>query len=397
MRKVVQLNSSLRGSPGTLMRSISNYLDKNQISNEMLITFGESDAKNTCKYGTDFGVKWNALKSRISGRYGFCSDSFTSALISHLEKDIPDLIQIHTIHGHDLNISRFFKYVKEREIPVVYTMHDCWAFTGYCPYYDSVNCEKWKTECSDCPLYRQYSWISDRSRQNFRDKKDALLSLRNFQIVTPSKWLKEQISDSFLKEVPCTVIPNGIDTDLFRPLQTNLKEKMGIENKKMILGVAISISEGKGKYDFIELSKKLPDDYQIVLVGVDESDHSFPDSIICKPRTTSKQELAEYYSAADVFLNPTHFDNFPTVNLESLACGTPIVTYKAGGADEAIDENTGKSVPLHDLDALSAAVMEVAEKKPEYTESCRNKAENEYGEERFAGRYLQLYRRMLSE
>ena len=379
------------------MKTISRHLDECHIQNEMLITFGKDNSPNTTKYGTDFGVKANALQSRLSGRYGFCSKRFTSNLIEHLEKNKPDLIQIHTIHGHDLKFDDFFEYTADKKIPIVYTMHDCWAFTGYCPYYDSVNCKKWETECFECPLFRKFSWFFDRSKENYNDKKEALLALDNFHIVTPSQWLKNQISKSFLKYTPCTVIPNGIDTEAFRPGNSDLKKTLGINDKKMVLGVALSISEGKGKNDFLELSERLPKEYQLVLVGVNESDHSFPDSIICKPRTSNQKELAEYYSAADVFLNPTHYDNFPTVNLEALSCGTPIVTYQVGGASEAIDSNTGKSVPFQDIEAMKEAVIEVAQNKNYFTDFCRSKAEKEYSETVFADRYLKLYERILSD
>ena len=396
-KKIVQLNSALSGSPGTLMRTISESLSQQQIENEMLVTYGSAEAERVFKYGTDFGVKINALKSRITGRYGFCSEEFTKKLIEHLEEYKPDLIQIHTIHGHDLHFQRFFAYAAERNIPVVYTMHDCWAFTGYCPYYDSVNCEKWKTLCENCALVRNYSWFKDCSTENMTDKKNALSALSQLHVITPSKWMARQVEQSFLSERPCTVIPNGIDTNIFCPRVSGLKQKLKIENKKMVLGVAMSISEGKGKQDFIELSRKLPEEYQIVLVGVDPKDKIFPDNIICVPRTSSKAELAEYYSAADVFLNPTHYDNFPTVNLEALACGTPIVTYEVGGAYEAIDSLTGKAVPFQDLEALCAALIEVADHKEAYSQECRLKAEREYSKTVFADRYLNIYRTILND
>ena len=380
-----------------LMRTISGYLTSQGVSNECLYTFGNGNYPNTIKYGTDFGVKLNALRSRITGRYGFVSDDFTRTLIKHIESYQPDLIQIHVIHGHDLNMKTFFSYLKEKKIPVVYTFHDTWPFTGYCPNYDDAHCGKWKTECNTCPVYRTYSWFTDNSKQNHNDKITAISGIPNIRIVTPSSWMKQQVNESRLKELPIAVIPNGIDTTIFQPRTSNLKEELGIQDKKMVLAVAIEISESKGSNDLIALSKLLPDSYQLVLVGVpEEKKKLFPDNVICCPRTSSREKLAEFYSAADVLVNPTHGDNFPTVNLEALACGTPVVTYDVGGSPETIDEQTGLVVPPMDVEALCDAVIKVADNKNSWSAACRKRAVECFDQEVFARNYYNLYQSMLN-
>ena len=396
MSRIIQLNSSLQGSPGAMMKILSDALTKTGIINEMLITFGEDDYPNTFKYGTDAGVKMNALLSRISGRYGFCSNSFTHRLIRYLEDNRPDLVQIHTIHGHDLNLKTFFSWLKEKNIPVVYTVHDTWPFTGYCPNYDDIECIKWQSSCKKCPVYRKYSWFIDQSSANYRDKKNALTALPKLIPVTPSEWMKSQVQKSFLKDEPCIVIPNGIDTDIFNIKNTDLKNRLGIENKKMILGIANHISEAKGKRDFIELARILPEDYVMVLVGITPEERTvYPNGMLLKERTKDKRELVEYYNAADVLLNPTHGDNFPTVNLEALSCGTPVVTYRVGGSPETIGDETGRTVEFGDIQGLKDAVIETAGKKEALSLKCRKRAVEKYDLQVFKENYIQLYQSLM--
>ena len=396
--KILQLNNCCTSSPGMLMGAISKCLTEHDIENKCLFTYGESRYPNSVKYGNDAGVKLDALASRLSGRYGFVSAGLTRKLIHIVEEFEPDLVQMHVIHGHDLNMNTFFHYLAKQNIPVVYTFHDTWAFTGYCSNYDEVKCEKWKTECHSCPVYHDYSWFFDRSFKNHADKINAIQGIPHIEIVTPSNWMKRQVEASRLNQLPVTVIPNGIDTNVFKPKQTNIKQQLGIETKKMVLAVAMELSESKGANDLIALSKLLPDSYQLVLVGVpEEKNKLFPDQIICCPKTGSRDRLAEFYSAADVFLNPTHGDNFPTVNLESLACGTPVVTYDVGGSPEMIDRETGIVVQPGNIEELCIAVGEADEMKNSSAAVCRKRAVELYDQKVFGERYYTLYQKVLSE
>lgn len=395
--KAVQLNSACHGSTGMLMGILSKAMTEHGIENRMLYTFGEDPAENGYRYASDAEIKLNALHSRISGRYGFVSEKQTGRLIQFLKDYQPDLVQIHTIHGHDLNLTRFFQYLKEAGIPVVYTFHDCWQFTGYCPYYTWERCEKWKTGCENCPLRKRYSWFFDRSGENYQKKREAMSGFHHLQIVTPSRWMEEQVEQSFLKDLPCTVIPNGIDLSVFYPSVSNIRNHLHLNDRKIVLGIALSLSEAKGFHDYLELSRRLPETHVLVLVGVpEERRKDLPSNIIALPRTSSKEELRDLYSAADVTVVPTHEDNFPTVILESLACGTPAVTYQVGGAPEALDEKTGRAVRENDLDALMEAVLEFSGKKKEYATFCRKKAEDRYSMKQFTDSYLSLYEKMVS-
>lgn len=168
--RIVQINSSSGGSPGMLMHAISARLKEEGIENYNLFTAGTSSFSNDICYSDPIRIKLNALRSRVTGNYGFVSRDSTKKLLSLLDHMKPDLIQLHVIHGHDFNLESFFQYVKDRNIPVVYTFHDCWAFTGDCPHYSMIHCDQWKTCCEHCPLYKRYSWFHDHSSSNYLRK-----------------------------------------------------------------------------------------------------------------------------------------------------------------------------------------------------------------------------------
>lgn len=395
--KIAQFNAGLSGSPGMLMWVISEEMDAQNIDNRMLITYGNDAHANVFKYASDQEIKVNALKSRIAGNWGFEARKQTDRALNYLQEYQPDLIHVHNIHGHDLVFDTFFAYAKEKKIPVVYTFHDCWAFTGYCTHYVRYACDKYRTQCRNCPQYRSYSWFLDRSTENYERKKQALLSLPSLTVVTPSRWMADQVRMSFLKGTATVVIPNGIDTGIFRPVNSDVRERLGIGNRKMILAIANAISAEKGREDLLELHDRLSSDEVLVLVGITEDvKKELPDTIIALPRTNSQSELAEYYSAADVLINPTHEDNFPTVNIEALACGTPVVTYDVGGSPEAIDDMTGTAVPEGDITALYAAVRNL-KKTTAVHEVCRKRAVMYYDKHGFAERMINLYRKILSD
>ena len=380
-----------------LMRVISEEMDRQGTDNRMMITYGKDDHVHVFKYASDREIKINALKSRIAGNWGFEAGKQTKRAIACLEEYRPDLIHVHNIHGHDLVFDEFFAYIAGKRIPVVYTFHDCWAFTGYCTHYVGADCTRYRERCHDCPQYRAYSWFRDRSQDNHLRKEKALLSLPSLTIVTPSQWMADQVKTSFLKDVHTMVIPNGIDTETFRPVDSDVRERLGIHNKKMVLSIALSVSEGKGLNDLLELYESLPEDCVLVLVGVkDEMKKNLPAGIIALPRTNSQAELAEYYSAADVFINPTHEDNFPTVNIEALACGTPVVTYDVGGSPEAIDDHTGTAVPEGNITALREAILST-DKNEAQISACRERALQHYSRERFTGQMIKLYKEILEK
>lgn len=285
---------------------------------------------------------------------------------------------IHNIHGHDCNLRMLFSYFKENKIKLFWVFHDCWAFTGYCTYFTFVKCDKWKKECRNCPQRKQYSWFLDRSSYLYQQKK-KLFSNLDLTIITPSQWLADLVKQSFLKNYPIQVINNGIDLQVFKPISSNFRQKYNIsEDKYILLGVAFDWGMRKGLDVFIELSKRLDKNkFQIVLVGTDDSiDKMLPNSIISIHRTRDQNELAEIYSAADLFVNPTREENYPTVNMESIACGTPVLTFRTGGSPEILDEKTGYIVDCDDIDEMGRQIIRICKENVFSVDDCVAKAKS---------------------
>ncbi len=302
----------------------------------------------------------------------------TKAFLREVDRFKPDVIHLHDILGWYLNIDVLFDYIRKRAIPVVWTFHDCWAFTGRCIYFDEARCDRWKTGCGNCPQihYMPKTWWLDLSHWNWERKRRLFTSVPNMTIVTPSQWLADLTGQSFLKDIPTKVINNGIDLQVFRPTEGDVYRSLMADGKKIVLGVAGTWSKRKGLDDFLKLSRDLPEDYKVVLVGIDREALPEGTRIEAIKRTHNPAELAEIYTAADVLANPTYEDNFPTVNLEALACGTPIVTYQTGGSPESVSEEVGVVVAQGNYPALLDAVKRVAEDKEAYSaRNCRRRAE----------------------
>lgn len=373
--KIVQINVTCGvGSTGKICLEVSKLLTEKGVENYILYSSGSSDYPLGIKYTNEKYIKLQALKSRIFGNYGFTSKGATKKLIKKLEEIKPDIIQLHNVHGHNVNLELLFDYVRENKIKLFWSFHDCWAFTGYCPHYAMVKCDKWKTGCVDCVRRKEFSWFFDKSKRNYERKK-ALLQGVDCTIVSPSVWMKDQVKDSIFRKCPAVIIENGIDLEIFKPTESDFRKKYNLENKKIVLGVAFGWGVRKGLDVFLELSKRLPSDYQIVLVGTNDSvDSQLPENIISIHKTTNQRELAEIYAASDVYANPTREETFGLVNIEALACGTPVITFNAGGSPECIDESCGSVVEIDDIDTFEKEIIRICEDKPYTKEACLNRA-----------------------
>ena len=327
-----------------------------------------------------------------------CSCWSTHRLIRHIENINPDIIHLHDVVGWYLNIDLLFKYLRKKNIPVVWTFHDCWAFTGRCIYFDGVACDRWKTGCGKCPQKHympgtRTKW--DFSAWNWRHKKKVFTALERLTIVTPSRWLKGLTEQSFLVSKEVRVINNGIDLSVFSPTKNKFYQELKTSRKEIVLGLTAVWSERKGLTDIVRLAEELPNDYQLVVVGT-VFGLQLPENVIHIERTQNQAELAELYTAADVYVNPTYEDNFPTVNLEALACGTPIVTYRTGGSPESVTDKTGVVVEKGDYEALKQAVMSVCERGKEfYTDACIE-ASKQYDMNARFNDYVDFYEEILS-
>lgn len=397
--RIVQINLSCTwGSTGKICDSLSKAMSEQGIENYTFYTYGDNpEGKNNyIKYGNLFYEKFQALKSRIIGNYGFNSELASLWIINRLKKINPDIVHIHNIHSHDCHFAMLFDYLKKNHIKVIYTFHDCWAFTGYCPHFIMAKCNNWLNGCGNCKQRRHYSWFFDNSAKNFNRKRNALAGL-DLTVVTPSEWLAGLVKQSFLQNHPVTVINNGIDLSVFKPVQSDFRKKYGLKDKKVILGVSFGWSRNKGIDVFIELAKRLKDDYSIVLVGTNtNTDKQLPSNIISIHRTHNQEELAEIYTAADIFVNPTREENYPTVNMESLACGTPVLTFRTGGSPEILDETCGSIVECDDIDAIVKEIIRICSDKPYSEMQCINKAEEFDKNKRFM-EYIDLYRKVYNK
>lgn len=334
-------------------------------------------------------------ESLLFDNHGLASRRSTKKVIEQIKQIQPDLIQLHCVHGYYMNFKLLFEYLNTTSIPVVWTFHDCWAFTGHCAHFVTAGCEKWKTGCFDCPLKGDYpkSFI-DRSRRNYELKHSLFAKNDNLHIVSVSEWLADLTRESFLKDKDIHVIHNGVDLKVFYPREVEKSTRV------RVLGVSGVWNKDKGLYDFFKLRDLLDkNQFEIVLIGLTKEQlKDLPDGIIGIERTNSVSELAEYYSSADVFVNPTYADSFPTVNMEALACGTPVITYKTGGSPEIIDDNSGVVVKQGDLDGLVEAIKSISEKgKVHYKDACRHRAQKLFDKDMCFKDYLNLYERLIDE
>lgn len=393
--KVVQINATCGvGSTGKICVGISHLLTANGVENDILYSSRTNGYALGISCSDDRAIRLQALKSRFLGNYGFNSRRATRRMIAELERIQPDVVHLHNIHGHDCDLELLFSYFKEKKIKLIWTFHDCWAFTGYCPHFTMVKCGKWRTQCASCSQRRAYSWFFDRSKELFERKKRLFTGL-DMTIVTPSQWLAGLVRESFLKGYPVQVINNGIDLAVFNPTPSGFREKYGLEGRKILLGVSFGWGISKGLDVFIKLAGRLPEEYRIVLVGADaETDKLLPENILSIHRTQNQQELAEIYTAADLFLNPTREENYPTVNMESLSCGTPVLTFRTGGSPEIVDGTCGSVVPCDDVDAMEREILRICTDSPYSRESCLKKAGEFDQNERFK-EYLKLYERVI--
>ena len=342
--------------------------------------------------GTRLGRNLHILLAKMTGLHGCFSILDTHFFLKKVKKINPDIIHLHNIHGDYINIQMLFKYIKRKNIKVVWTLHDCWTFTGQCPHFDMIGCDKWKTGCYKCPQFKEYpKSMVDNSKLMYKLKKKWFTGVENLTIVTPSQWLADLVKQSYLKEYPVQVINNGINLNIFKPTESNFREKYNLQNKYIILGIAFGWGERKGLDVFIDLAKRLDEMYQIILVGTDENiDKKLPSNILSIHRTQNQVELAEIYTAADLFINPTREDTFPTTNIEALACGTPVITFDTGGSPEIIDNTCGISVKKDSISDMVKAMRTVCEGNLYQVKPCVTRAEQYNKNEKFQ-EYINVY------
>lgn len=404
MKTLLQINPVLRvnTSTGRIMQEIGELAMQHGWRSCIAYSKGRDGIKScqseVIPVGNKWSTIWHGLETRLFDRHGLASNEATRLFVKQIQELKPDVIHIHNIHGYFLNYQILFDFLAKSNIPVIWTVHDCWLYTGHCYYYSYAGCNKWQTGCGHCPQKKEFpaSWLIDRSHQNYEDKKQAFTSLPQDQltIVPVSEWIREEMQHSFFRNNQFHVIHNGINTNIFNIYNPEqVKQKYGLNGKHILLGVASIWSREKGFDDCIQMADLLHPDEMLVLVGVrPEQQKRLKKNMQGIPRTENIHQLAELYAAADAFINPTWQDNYPTVNLEAIACGTPVVTYRTGGSIEAITDQTGFIVPQGNVKEMLEAARLISQRgKAYYQQPCRTYAlENFRKEDRYQD-YLNLY------
>ena len=406
MGKLLQINPVIRESTSTgrIMREIGELaLSSGWDSYIAYSRARDGKGKNLKSKPVPVGCKLDLmlhfLATRLFDAHGLASKLATRRFIRKVRLIDPDVVHIHNIHGYFLNYKLLFRYLRESGKPVIWTVHDCWLYTGHCYYYSSSNCMRWKEGCHHCPQKKAFpkSVIFDRSRRNFEDKKESFTSLGDgLTIVTVSEWIRDEMKESFLGRCRFKVIHNGIDLNVFNVEGPGAELKLSqVQGKKIILGVASIWMKEKGLDDFKELAGRLDSDKVIILVGKmsEQQRESLPETILTLERTSNIQELASLYRSALTFVNPTWQDNYPTVNLEATACGTPVITYRTGGSPESVvDGQTGFVVDQGDIEGILSALRKIeSSDRKEWRRRCRDLAVKEFGKTDRYSDYIDLY------
>lgn len=399
---LLQINLSANvGSHGRIAEEIGKAALENGWRS--VIAYGRSanvSQSELIRVGSNIDIYEHLIETRLFDNHGLASRLATKRFVEKVKELKPDIIHLHNIHGYYLNYRILFEYLNHVDIPVVWTLHDSWSFTGHCGQYLMVDCLKWQSGCNHCPQHKEEypSSYVDRSEKNYALKMALFPANKYLHLVPVSNWMADNVLHSFLKDADVRVINNGIDINTFAPSQ-----KQKVCAKIHILGVSNIWTPYKGLFDFYKLRELLnEDEYEITLVGLTANQvKQLPKGIRGIERTQSVNELAKLYATSDIFVNPTYCDTFPTVNIESLACGTPVITYNVGGSPEIIDEETGWVLNKGDVEAIAQCVRKMTNESPEEIENrrgkCRDRAVRLYNKEDRYKDYIGLYKELLNE
>lgn len=401
--KVLEINTVYGiGSTGKIVSDLYEMLTGQ--GHECVIAYARGEAPEnirTIKIGNKWDVYYHGIMTRITDRHAMYSVRATKKLVEDIRRYEPDLIHLHNLHGYYLDIRTLFAFLKEYDRPVVWTLHDCWTYTGHCSHYTNVGCYRWKSQCEHCPQKKEYpaSMLLDNSYQNYRIKKELFTSVRNMQLVTPSKWLKGEVEQSFFKGIPCSAVPNGLELETYYLKQGNeqekLKETYGLSGKKVVLGVANVWTKQKGYEDFIELSRHLPEEYQVVMVGLNEKQlKELPETIAGYPRTAGLSELADFYRMADVYFNGSCQETMGMTTGEAICCGTPAIVYNATAVPESVHEGCGIVLEPGDVKGVAEAVQQICNEPTPWYEGCK-KDRIRFDKAVFLEAYEQIYRELM--
>lgn len=399
MRKIAVISAVPYGSTGRIAGQIAEYCQQQGDASYLFFSWSKSGHRSNCKnafMGSFFDKAFHIVAARLTGLGGLFSVFDTYQMIRKLKKIKPDLINLHIIHAWSFNIMMLFDYIERENIPVVWTMHDCWAITGHCAHFTIAKCERWKTGCHSCMQLNGYPYSKiDTTKFIWKVKKDTFTKVKNMTVVTPSQWAAKIMQQSFMNKYPIKVIYNGLNLDIFKPVQSEFRRKYDLVDRHIVLGVAFDWGYKKGLDVFVNLAHNLPESYKIVLVGLsDQQIKQLPESILGITKTENVQELAEIYSSADVFVNATREEMLGMVNIEALACGTPVITFNTGGSPECVNDACGIVVPCDNEEQLKDAIEYVCTSKVFSAEKCIACAEK-FAAQAKHKEYYELFVRMI--
>jgi len=405
MPTLLQINTSVNsGSTGRIAEQIGTFVQDHNWNSYIAYGRRNNNSRSTVvKIGNAADIGFHLAMTRLLDRHGLASKKATINFLKEIIKIKPDIIHLHNIHGYFINYPALFKFLDAENIPVVWTLHDCWPFTGHCSYFSDIRCTKWQTQCQHCPKLSSYPaslWV-DRSYENFNQKRQFFEAPHNITMVAVSDWLCEIIKESFLGNMPLRKISNGIDLDTFAPRLDNseIRSKYGVKKRYMILGVASVWDRRKGYDDYIRLAGALSDDYDLVLVGLTPKQISYlPNNVTGIKRTEDLNELSALYSSADIVLNLSNQETFGLTTVEGFACGTPGIVYNCTASPELITHQTGLVVEERNIQELTQAIERIILKgKAYYRNNCRKMAEQKYPKEGMLNGYMQLYNQIIDK
>ena len=397
--RVLQINAVYgRGSTGIIMREIQSCCEKNGIDGYVAYSLSSIPAREIqkgYKIGNCLTEKWHAVMSRIAGKQAYYNRLTTWLFLKWVDKIKPDVVHLHNLHSNYIHLNMLLRYLAKHDIATVITMHDCWYFTGGCFHYANIDCDKWQQKCGSCPKRKQDTpaYLFDASKQILKDRKRYLTAIHNLYVVGCSEWVANEAKKSVLSGCDIRFIYNGFDLDVFKPSPTEKARHLGIEGKHILLGPANKWLSAVNKDTLDYFIKMMPDDYVLILFGVTDQSRVFADNVMLYGYTSSREELAQLYSMADVFVNCSREDTLSSLNIEAQACGTPVVTYEATGSQETVNGKCGFAVKTGDFEALwSSASDVVAKGKKLYSPECVNWASEEFDKNNNFNKYIHLYR-----
>lgn len=386
-------------SSGRSLKDIAEHLRGKGHSVYIATPQKNCDDQNFYRIGNKFDHKVHAFFSRLFGKQAYYSRCATKKFIKHIEKIQPDIVHIQVLHGNFINFNMLTRYLAKKKIPTVFVLDDCWLFTGKCSHFTEAKCYKWKTGCDKCMQLNSCNptWFFDRTKKMWKDKKKAYDSLDNFAVIAVSDWLLSEAQQSIMKSATIMQrIYNSVDVDAFSFRQSDLREKLGLQDKFVILGVATLMEESKGLSLFIELASKMPENYRIVFVGGLDQNVKLPDNILWVGKTESVIELSEYYSMADAFVQMSTEETFGKVTAEALSCGTPAVVFNSTANPELVKDGCGYVVEPKNVEQVLDSLKQIEiNGKTSYSNACRKFIEDNMNKEKVLDDFVRVYEKLL--